>query len=175
MKEHNVAGNSSSALFAWAIGLLLVSVWLLSAHAEERLYYGSVIRITDGEKLLVRTRNRTFRVRLAGLHSPRPDQPSGKEAMRALARLVHGRKVRLVQVDELRDGWMTAQVYLGAMHINAELVRQGYAWADRDEAGNSPLAGLEQEAREARRGLWAQPAPLPLRESPSVGRGENSQ
>jgi endonuclease YncB( thermonuclease family) len=45
--------------------------------------------------------------------------------------------------------------------VNAELVRQGYAWVYRHYAHDPALYAAEQEARNARRGLWAQGRPLP--------------
>src|SRR3954453_8529377 len=43
------------------------------------------------------------------------------------------------------------------MDVNAELVRQGAAWVYRKYSRDPLLLLLEQEARSARRGLWALP------------------
>ncbi len=166
-----------TTLAAWFFGLLLLTLGLTPAHADGEAYHGTVMRVAAADKLLVRTRNRTFRVRLAGIYAPQPGQPFGQAAIRATGRLVRGRKVRLVQVGAIRDGWMEAQVYREGTHVNAELVRQGYARAARDEPDNPSLAGLEAEARAARRGLWAEPYPMPPRQhgKSSVDRGNKTQ
>jgi micrococcal nuclease len=45
---------------------------------------------------------------------------------------------------------------------NHELVRSGLAWwFEKYAPGDATLARLEAEAREARRGLWSQPHPIP--------------
>ena len=72
------------------IGLVVAALWLLSARAEEAVYHGTVMRVSGGEKLLVRTRHRTFRVRLAGIRTPGMSQPFGKAAENALRRLLSG-------------------------------------------------------------------------------------
>jgi len=48
------------------------------------------------------------------------------------------------------------------MNLNQELVKQGWCWWYRKHApGDTVLEGLETEARDARRGLWADPHPVP--------------
>ena len=46
--------------------------------------------------------------------------------------------------------------------LNRELVKAGFAWWYRRYApDNEPLKQLEAEARQAKRGLWADPHPVP--------------
>ena len=48
------------------------------------------------------------------------------------------------------------------MNLNQELVKDGRCWWYRKYApGDTVLEGLENEAREARKGLWADPDPMP--------------
>jgi endonuclease YncB( thermonuclease family) len=48
------------------------------------------------------------------------------------------------------------------MNLNAELVKQGWCWWYRRHApGDAVLEELEKAAREARKGLWADPQPVP--------------
>jgi endonuclease YncB( thermonuclease family) len=47
------------------------------------------------------------------------------------------------------------------MNLNQELVKQGWCWWYRKYApGNKKLETLEEEAREAKKGLWADPLPV---------------
>ena len=47
-------------------------------------------------------------------------------------------------------------------HVNHELVKDGWCWWYRKYApGNAELEKLETEARESRKGLWAEPHPVP--------------
>ena len=48
------------------------------------------------------------------------------------------------------------------INLNQELVKDDWCWWYRKYArGDMVLEGLEAEAREARRGLWADPQPVP--------------
>ena len=43
----------------------------------------------------------------------------------------------------------------GRAIVNAEMIRQGFAWHYKQYNGDLELHQLEQEAREAKRGLWS--------------------
>jgi endonuclease YncB( thermonuclease family) len=48
------------------------------------------------------------------------------------------------------------------MSLNQELVKQGWCWWYRKYApGDTVLEGLETEAREAKKGMWADPHSVP--------------
>ena len=48
------------------------------------------------------------------------------------------------------------------VNLNQELVNQGWCWWYRKYApGDTVLEGLEKEAREAKKGLWVDPQPVP--------------
>ncbi len=58
-------------------------------------------------------------------------------------------------------GRLVAIVYAGDVDVNAELVKQGHAWAFRKymrKTEDADLCALEQAARSDKRGLWALPA-----------------
>jgi micrococcal nuclease len=69
----------------------------------------------------------------------------------------------VVEVDLDRYGRIVCvgQVYIGDLDVTAELVRQGYAWVYRKYAKRQMLYELEREAREVKRGLWADRNPVP--------------
>jgi len=49
-----------------------------------------------------------------------------------------------------------------ATNVNRELVKAGWCcWYRKNAVGNSVLEGLEKDAREAKKGMWADPAPIP--------------
>ena len=51
-------------------------------------------------------------------------------------------------------------------HVNHELAKDGWCWWYRKYApGDLDLEKLEKEAREGRKGLWADPQPVPPWES----------
>ena len=102
------------------------------------------------------------KVRLDGIDTPERAQPFGRKAGQALAKKVFG---KVIQVDDLgkdRYGRTLGIVRLGKRNINLELVQEGWAWWYRKYAPkNKELAKAEAEARKAKRGLWADPKPIP--------------
>ena len=52
-------------------------------------------------------------------------------------------------------------MYLKDFDVNAEMVRQGMAWVYRYYLRDKALLDVEKEAKAAKRGLWADPNPIP--------------
>jgi micrococcal nuclease len=129
---------------------------------------GHVVRVVDGDTILVALGGRRERVRYIGMDTPEtvkprtPVQCFGKKASAENRRLVAGRDVRLVADAEARDryGRMLAYVYRASdgMFINAELVQRGYATPLSIRPNVRFAARFRTLAREARRGgrgLWS--------------------
>ena len=149
-----LTGNwRNSLLFA---GLL----WSLAAHTAE--FDGRVVGISDGDTLTVQTDGGQWvRVRLAGIDAPEHDQPYGTAATRSLAALALNRTVRVRRVAEDDYGRVVGVVVAGGRDLDAEQVRRGMAWVYRRYSRSRRLYALEAEAKQARRGLWADLNPVP--------------
>lgn len=120
-----------------------------------------VLRVVDGDTIVVEIDGRRERVRYIGIDTP--EMNDQREAIVARARdatganeqLVGGKSVRLEFDVQRRDkyGRLLAYVWVGETMVNEELVREGFAelltippnvkYADR-------LAETYREAREAR-------------------------
>ena len=122
-----------------------------------------VVRILDGDTIEVLMDRRPVRVRLQGVDCPERGQAFGTAARRFTSELCFGKQVSLRSYGSDRYGRILADVVLPDGRIlNHELVRAGLAWWYREyAAGDTTLEALEQEARAARRGLWADSRPLP--------------
>ena len=135
---------------------LLVSVAFAPWCAAE-----TVIRVKDGDSLVVDSNGRQVEVRLADIDTPEYNQPRGDEAHAALRSLVDGKEVRLELVGGDAYRRIVAHVFLGDLDVNAELVRRGLAWVRRAYDPAPSLVALEDGARRAERGLWADADPVP--------------
>lgn len=102
-----------------------------------------------------------IRVRLAGIDAPERKQPFGTRAREHLAWLVHEREVRIETAGRDRYGRTIGTVYAGETSVNDEQVRAGMAWQYRKFDRSKWLGELEADAREFRRGLWADMEPVP--------------
>src|SRR5262245_57766572 len=98
--------------------------------------HGLVTHVIDGDTADVRLQSGSIRVRFHGIDAPEKAQRGGHEATEALAQIVLGKEVDLA-VAEQRDGYgrLVAVVLVGDEDINAELVRDGYAYAYRKYLG----------------------------------------
>jgi len=74
---------------------------------------------------------------------------------------VFGKSVTVQVLDRDRYGRTVGVVLLpDGRSLNHELVRAGLAWMYRRYTNDQSLSDLEEEARVARRGLWADPNPI---------------
>jgi endonuclease YncB( thermonuclease family) len=98
--------------------------------------------------------------------APEKAQPFGTTSRTCLGNLAYGCTVWVNVRDTDRYGRTVADVRLGpsldSRHLNAEQVKRGMAWWYRKYAPrDTTLQRLEQEARTAKRGLWAEAKPTP--------------
>lgn len=124
---------------------------------------GEVVGILDGDTIEVRHNQQTERVRLNGIDCPERGQPYSQRAKQTTAASVFEKKVTLHVLGLDKYGRTIADVLLkDGTHVNQQLVRAGWCWWYRKYAPlDTTLQRLEAEARESKRGLWADPTPIP--------------
>lgn len=142
-----------------AIFLALLLLAAPVACADELA--GEVVSITDGDTLRVLVEHHEVVIRLDQIDAPEKRQPFGQRSRQSLAELTFRKAARVVTHGQDRYGRAIGTVFINGLDINAEQVRRGMAWVYLRYARDPALSGLEQEARQARRGLWVDPSPLP--------------
>lgn len=143
--------------------LLLVQVFLfMPAFACASSFSGKVVKVSDGDTIEVMRDGRAEKIRLAGIDCPEKKQAFGQAAKRFTLNLA-AQKIVTVQVETTdRYGRKVAEVILpDGRSLNRDLIRAGYAWWYRKYSSDATLGALESEARGDRRGLWADPNPVP--------------
>jgi hypothetical protein len=87
----------------------------------------------------------------------------GQRAKQAASKLVLGGEVTLQTYGKDKYGRTIADVLLlDGTSVNHTLVEDGWCWWYRKYAPrNTELARLEKHARETKKGLWADPQPVP--------------
>jgi endonuclease YncB( thermonuclease family) len=124
---------------------------------DEGVFYGPLVRVKDGDSLVVKVQGVAMEIRLAAIDAPELDQPYGRNAKQELVSLASGAQLVIKPLDTDRYGRTVAQVWNGNTHLNAELVKRGAAWFYAEFAHGAALYDVEQDARNAKRGLWALP------------------
>jgi micrococcal nuclease len=120
----------------------------------KRVVNGHYVKLKDDEKL-----------NYLGVRAPYEHEPRFNESKLRNEELVVGQELRLRYDDELRDsgGRLWAYAFLkDGTFVNEVLIREGLAYVRarphvvrfRDQ-----LIAAQNEARKARRGLWAEPKP----------------
>jgi endonuclease YncB( thermonuclease family) len=124
---------------------------------DEGVFYGPLVRVKDGDSLVAKVQGVAMEIRLAEIDAPEIAQPYGRTAKQELASLASGQQLVIMPIDTDRYGRTVAHVWNGSTHLNAELVKRGAAWFYSEYASSDALYDVEQEARNAKRGLWALP------------------
>ena len=152
----------------------LVAASILSAGAAVAYplsYTGRVAHVSDADTVRVVVAStcaeracpsvgESVRVRLAEIDAPESDQPYGDEATAALVELIDGVTLKVVQTDTDHYGRAIGQLVYQDVWINGWLVGEGHAWVYPQYADSPELFKWQDEAREARRGLWAADNPM---------------
>lgn len=123
-----------------------------------------VVSVQDGDSLQVVAVNRSdrrIRVRLYGIDAPEHDQDYGREARDHLSSLVWGGNDLILEYkDTDHYGRLVGVLYFGSSggrrSVNRVMVEEGLArWYSRYGGQELGLDQAEQNARRARRGIWA--------------------
>lgn len=133
---------------------------------------GKVVNVADGDTFTLLVKNRQQRVRLASVDAPEQSkdaqqrgQPMASASRKALAGMVAGKTLTVQCYEKDRYGRHICNVPLDDGRIvNRVMVQEGMAWANMEGRGkfmrDPALHGLEQQARQARKGLWAVDNPV---------------
>mgnify|MGYP003393180145 CR=1 FL=1 len=147
---HSIARQSALALVLLALPI--------AAYAD---LVGSVVKIQDGDSLTVLVGKRQVKVRLTEIDTPERGQPFGTRARESLSELCAGKEARVVDKGKDRYGRTLGRVYCASVDTSAEQVRRGMAWVFDRFVTDRSLYTLQDEAKAARRGLWADAKPVP--------------
>lgn len=143
-----------------ALSLVLLTLLLptIGSAAAAETIIGKVVGVHDGDTLTLLDDSKTqIKVRLAEIDAPESHQPYGNRAKQELSGLAFGRPA-VVQVQDIdRYGRTVGRVTVDGVDVNAEMVRRGAAWVYLKYAKDQSLFTIEQQARDAKAGLWALP------------------
>jgi endonuclease YncB( thermonuclease family) len=155
--RNRIPSRQRTGPLAFALLLLLA----LPGAAAPQSLEGLVTGVADGDTLIVLDGAKaSLRIRLLGIDAPEGGQPYGKVAKQVLLGRVIRQRVTVLTHSRDRYGRLVGKVLLEGVDVNLELVREGLAWHYKHYAGDQfpgdarLYAQAEDEARQARKGLW---------------------
>jgi endonuclease YncB( thermonuclease family) len=159
--------------------ILLLAFALLASPVQAGLISGRVVHVADGDTITVLDASKVqHKIRLAGIDAPEKAQAYGQRSRESLDELVAGRTVIVETTKKDRYGRFVGKVLVNGRDINIEQIRRGMAWFYRHYEKELPDSDrqsydrAEVEAKDYRRGLWADRSPTPPWEFRQTKRGQ---
>jgi endonuclease YncB( thermonuclease family) len=126
-------------------------------------FTGRVVKVADGDTITVLNGTRQVKIRLNCIDAPENGQSFGNRAKQFMSSLVFGNEVMIQEHGLDKYGRTIGDVRLSdGMNVNREIVKAGLAWWYRRYCpDDQTLRGLEEEAKNDKRGLWRDQTPVP--------------
>jgi endonuclease YncB( thermonuclease family) len=152
------------------VRLLLALYCCFALGAQAGTFSAKVIVVMDGDTVMALRGGHKIKIRLANIDAPEKEQGFGRQSRDSLREMVGKKVVRIDSLAVDRYGRIVGLISVDGHNINQEQVRRGMAWASKSRQptpepseGHIPADDiyikLQNEARQARRGLWVQPNP----------------
>jgi endonuclease YncB( thermonuclease family) len=133
-------------------------------NKNEQAVSCACVGISDGDTITVITDNKKeYKIRLAHIDCPEKGQPFGNNAKKFTSDFCFGKRITVQhQGKRDRNGRVIGIVFNEAgQELNRALVEAGLAWHYKKYSDDDSYDALERQAREAKRGLWADEDPMP--------------
>ena len=130
-------------------------------HGKPRgIYSGDIFQLEEDGRLHF--------IVMQGLDTPKPGQAFFKESRAEIIRLINGQDIRVRVISRESNQAERGFVYRvdaetgEERDVGAEMIELGWGWFDGNEFDQSAdYQALEAIARDAKVGLWVDPAPIP--------------
>ena len=121
-----------------------------------------VLRVIDGDTIDVLDSSKTqHRIRFDGIDAPERGQPFSNRAKSTLSDLVFGKTVKVDTEGSDKYDRTIGRVYVDGRDVGLAMLEAGVAWHYIKYDQSKKYADGEKAAKDAGRGLWADPHPVP--------------
>jgi len=129
-------------------------------------FSAGVIAVLDGDTVLILRKGigaagGLVKIRLAEIDAPEKEQAFGAASRSSLVEMVWHKQIQVRPLALDKYGRTVAQLEVNGLSVNEEMVRRGMAWEYSHYHSDRRHISIENEARQAGRGLWAQSDPVP--------------
>ncbi|SNR73418.1 Endonuclease YncB, thermonuclease family [Methylobacillus rhizosphaerae] len=150
-----------------ALKLILYLLIFFSFSSYAATLTGKVIRVSDGDTIVVLEGITQHKIRLVGIDAPEKKQAFGNKSKETLADAVAGKTVDVDYNKRDRYKRIIGKVIYRGQDMNLRQVQMGMAWhykqyeREQDVEDRSRYAQAEYLAQRDRAGLWSDKAPVP--------------
>jgi len=144
-----------------------VALWALLPLVAFADVQGLVVGVSDGDTITVLDDTKTqHKIRLAGIDAPEKGQAFGQRSKEHLSDLLYRKTVTVEGSKADRYGRTVGKVLVNGIDANLEQVKAGFAWhykkyqREQSKPDRVTYAQAEDEARQAKRGLWRDGDPV---------------
>jgi len=138
---------------------LLLALLLVAPAAWGETFVGKVVKVSDGDTLTVLVERKQITVRLLEIDAPEKKQAFGQRSRESLAQMCAAQVATVNASGRDKYGRVLGRVQCQGLDANAEQVRRGMAWVFDRYVTDRSLYALQNEARAAHVGLWADKHP----------------
>jgi micrococcal nuclease len=145
------------------IGMVVLShVLICGLPGMAAEFLGRVVDVLEGDTIEVLRDKKRERIRLYGIDCPEQWQPFGPQAKQATSTFLFDKDVKIETNGRDRHRLTLGTVFHDGVNVNQLLVKEGWCWwFSKSVPKDTLLKQFEQEAKEAKKGLWADPNPTP--------------
>lgn len=121
--------------------------------------HGRVIGVSDGDTLTLLVEQKPIKIRLTEIDAPEKSQAFGQKSKQSLSELCFQKDALVVTKKSDKYGRLLGRIYCDEIDANAEQIRRGMAWVYDKYVSDNSLYADQDEARDAKLGLWADDNP----------------
>lgn len=131
------------AIFIFSLSIIAVAV------------SGKVIRVSDGDTILIQSGSQKIRVRMYGIDAPELKQKYGEESKKYLEKRIMDKNVDIKVINQDQYGRKVGKVFYKNKDINLEMLETGNAWFYEYHAKHEKdYRKAVKNAKEQKLGLW---------------------
>lgn len=121
----------------------------------------SLQKVIDGDTVIIDDDGQRYSLRLLDIDAPERQQAFGNQSRRQLIQLCSHSVISVHTQGQDRYQRTLGHLYCDGVDASAAQVAAGMAWFNHRYSQRTALNTLQQEARDARRGLWQDADPTP--------------
>jgi endonuclease YncB( thermonuclease family) len=141
------------------VAALLLNFAISGVHAES--FSAKIIAVLDGDTVLILHNGAKVKVRLANIDAPEKLQSYGSQSRDSLLSLVAKKQVQVESKAVDQYGRVVATLRVDGLNVNEEQVKRGMAWEYSHYHSDRSFIAMQNNAQQARHGLWQESNPLP--------------